>query len=290
MANARGKEIDNTHLSIDQAEARGFLHRDYIAHCLRWSKICKDLGIGAKYKQAEIIDVGCGKDMPLARMLMTNRMAPKRYVGVEYNKMEIPSMFDNTTFKPELLQDVNFVTTDIPADSFNMSVCLEVLEHVEPSLAIMILDQIADVVVDEGICYFSTPCFDAHVGAAKNHVNEMTYEAFGALLESRGFQILDHYGTFASQTHYNKYLQSSTEGTIGNAIKVIFDELRDYYDANYLATIFAPIFPSKSRNVLWKCKNRKGSIQSDIRKQFPRITDLDGRLGSSDKWEDLLNG
>jgi len=37
MANARGKEIDNTHLSIDQAEARGFLHRDYIAHCLRWS-------------------------------------------------------------------------------------------------------------------------------------------------------------------------------------------------------------------------------------------------------------
>ena len=35
MANARGKEIDNTHLSIDQAEARGFIHRDYIAHCLR---------------------------------------------------------------------------------------------------------------------------------------------------------------------------------------------------------------------------------------------------------------
>jgi hypothetical protein len=33
MANARGKSIDNTHLSIDQAEERGFIHRDYIAHC-----------------------------------------------------------------------------------------------------------------------------------------------------------------------------------------------------------------------------------------------------------------
>ena len=39
MANARGKEIDNTHLSIDQAEARGFIHRDYIAHCLRWTHV-----------------------------------------------------------------------------------------------------------------------------------------------------------------------------------------------------------------------------------------------------------
>ncbi len=98
MANARGKEIDNTHLSIDQAEARGFIHRDYIAHCLRWTKIAKDLNLGGKYKEADIIDVGCGKDMPLARMLMTNRMAPRNYVGIEYNKMEIPEMFDNTTF------------------------------------------------------------------------------------------------------------------------------------------------------------------------------------------------
>ena len=58
MANARGKEIDNTHLSIDQAEARGFIHRDYIAHCLRWTKIAKDLNLGGKYKEADIIDVG----------------------------------------------------------------------------------------------------------------------------------------------------------------------------------------------------------------------------------------
>ena len=43
MANARGKEIDNTHLSIDQAEERGFIHRDYIAHCLRWTHVAKYL-------------------------------------------------------------------------------------------------------------------------------------------------------------------------------------------------------------------------------------------------------
>ena len=38
------RKIDKTHLSCDQAEERGFLHRDYIAHCLRWSHIVKHLG------------------------------------------------------------------------------------------------------------------------------------------------------------------------------------------------------------------------------------------------------
>jgi 2-polyprenyl-3-methyl-5-hydroxy-6-metoxy-1,4-benzoquinol methylase len=276
MANARGKEIDNTHLSIDQAEARGFIHRDYIAHCLRWTKIAKDLNLGGKYKEADIIDVGCGKDMPLARMLMTNRMAPRRYLGVEYNKMELPSMFDNTTFKPELMQDVNFVTTDIMEDSFNVSVCLEVLEHVEPSMAIMILDQISNVVVQDGICYFSTPCFDEKVGAAKNHVNEMTYRAFGALLEARGFQILDHYGTFASQKDYKHHLDGDMNS--------IFSKLSEYYDTNYLATIFAPLYPSKSRNVLWKCANRQNN---DFNRRFTVINEIGGRLGSSEKAGEL---
>ena len=41
MANEFGKAIDKTFLSIDQAETRGFLHRDYIAHCLRWTHVVK---------------------------------------------------------------------------------------------------------------------------------------------------------------------------------------------------------------------------------------------------------
>jgi 2-polyprenyl-3-methyl-5-hydroxy-6-metoxy-1,4-benzoquinol methylase len=278
MANARGKEIDNTHLSIDQAEARGFIHRDYIAHCLRWTKIAKDLNLGGKYKEADIIDVGCGKDMPLARMLMTNRMAPRSYVGIEYNKMELPQMFDNTTFKPHLIDNVDFTQTDIIENSFNVSVCLEVLEHVEPLKASAILDKLANVVVQDGICYFSTPCFDEKVGAAKNHVNEMTYRAFGALLEARGFQILDHYGTFASQKDYKDHLDGD--------MNFIFSKLSEYYDTNYLATIFAPLYPSKSRNVLWKCANRQST---DFNRKFPPITEIGGRLGSSDKWEDLLH-
>ena len=45
-----GRSIDKTHLSIDQAEERGFIHRDYLAHCFRWSHVVKHLGKKKLYK------------------------------------------------------------------------------------------------------------------------------------------------------------------------------------------------------------------------------------------------
>ena len=151
MANARGKEIDNTHLSIDQANERGFIHRDYIAHCLRWTHVAKYLNLKARYKTANIIDVGCGKDMPLARMLMTMRMAPMHYLGIEYNKMEVPEMFKNTKFKPNLISGKDFCTITGGESLYNYSTCFEVLEHVEPLKAIEILQHLPKFLTEDSV-------------------------------------------------------------------------------------------------------------------------------------------
>ena len=293
MANARGKEIDNTHLSIDQAEARGFIHRDYIAHCLRWTHVSKYLHLQARYKTARVIDIGCGKDMPLVRMLYTSRLAPKQYLGIEYNKMEIPDMFKNSSFKPELISGTDF--TEIAHDpsvhlkmtdghyacgyEFNYSTCFEVLEHVEPIKAIAILDHLPQFLTEDAVSWFSTPCWDEKVGAAANHVNEMTYEAFGSLLEEMGYKILMHWGTFASIKDYKDELPRYE-------LKEAFDRLREYYDSNYLATVFAPLFPHKARNVLWETQY-VGKLKLEER-LFKPINKLEGRLGSSDKWRDLV--
>ena len=279
MANARGKEIDNTHLSIDQAEARGFIHRDYIAHCLRWTHVSKYLHLQARYKTARIIDIGCGKDMPLARMLYTSRLAPEKYLGIEYNKMDIPDMFKNSSFKPDLVSGVDFTTVVIEKmmTTFNYSTCFEVLEHVEPIKAIAILDHLPQFLTEDAVSWFSTPCWDEKVGAAANHVNEMTYEAFGSLLEEMGYKILNHWGTFASIKDYKDDL---------HGLKDTFDKLREYYDSNYLATIFAPLFPESSRNCLWETQY-VGKLKIEER-LFPTITKIEGRLGSSDKWRDLV--
>ncbi len=281
MANARGKEIDNTHLSIDQAEARGFIHRDYIAHCLRWTHVSKYLHLQARYKTARVIDIGCGKDMPLARMLYTSRLAPEKYLGIEYNKMDIPEMFKNSSFQPDLIAGVDFTTIDqnnvAGGLQYNYSTCFEVLEHVEPIKAIAILDHLPKFLAQNSVSWFSTPCWDEKVGAAANHVNEMTYEAFGSLLEEMGYKILYHWGTFASIKDYKTEL---------NHLQTTFDKLREYYDSNYLATIFAPLFPHKARNVLWETQY-VGKLKLEER-LFKPINKLEGRLGSSDKWRDLV--
>jgi hypothetical protein len=61
MANARGKSIDNTHLSIDQAEERGFIHRDYIAHCLRWTHVAKWMGNPKHRKDCTCLTLAAAK-------------------------------------------------------------------------------------------------------------------------------------------------------------------------------------------------------------------------------------
>ena len=104
----------------------------------------------------------------------------------------------------------------------------------------------------------------------------MTYQAFGSLLEEMGYKILNHWGTFASIKDYKKQL---------NGLEDTFDKLREYYDSNYLATIFAPLFPEYSRNCIWETQY-VGKLTNEER-QFPHITKIEGRLGSSERWREI---
>lgn len=247
MANERGKSLDKTHLSIDQAETRGFIHRDYIAHCLRWTHVAKFLQQQSRYKSAYILDIGCGKEVPLAKLMYSSRLIPEtgKYVGIDANYLEMPAMFKTGKFPIELHSQQTFPAKKLEdAYSFEVVTCFEVCEHVEPAMTLEILKGIQRILDDAGTAFISTPCYDAHTGAAANHVNEMSYGAFGALIRRAGLRVRKSYGTFASIKDYKDQLS-------GLLIEPWFDALREYYDSNYLATIFAPLFPSLSRNCMW---------------------------------------
>lgn len=278
MANARGKSIDTTHLSIDAAEERGFLHRDYIAHCLRWTHVVKWVGTSMRYKTARIMDVGAGKDLPLAKLLHSSRMAPAWYGAVDVNPLVTPDQFKNASWKPDALfgkTDVCDIKVEDLEAKPNVIVCFEVVEHVEPEHVRRMLAKFAELLEDDGRVFLSTPCWDPNVGAAKNHVNEMSYHAFGAALEDAGFRIEGHWGTFASMKDYKDELTG--------AQREVWDQLREYYDTNYLATIMAPLFPQLSRNCLWQLQYKP----SDPRKIFPDLRDVPTPWTSSEHWEDL---
>ena len=279
MANARGKAIDNTHLSIDQAEERGFIHRDYIAHCLRWTHVAKYMGKPDHRKDCKLLDVGCGKDVPLARMLMTSRMASDglEYVGIDYNAFEMPAMFTNTKFKPTLIGKVAFPEVNLPHEKYDVITSFEVLEHVEPVHAFKMLEGMNKILADDGVVFISTPVYDEKVGAADNHVNEMTYETMQAMIAHAGFEIDDHFGTFASIKDYKEVLEKED-------IDGVFNRLRAYYDSNYLATIFAPLYPRHARNVLWRLKKATSKDAA-----LPKFKELPQPLSSSNEWQPLFD-
>lgn len=289
MANERGKAIDNTHLSIDQAEERGFIHRDYIAHCLRWSHVAKHLQAGKLYERAHILDIGCGREVPLAKLMYSSRLIPHSgsYLGIDYNKLIVPEMFHTGRFPitllsgifPAALDEVNneMVGANLGDLKYDVIICFEVAEHVEPQGTLAILEGIKRYLAPSGHAFLSTPCYDQHTGAAANHVNEMSHGAFGSMIEHADLYIEQVWGTFASIKDYKDELR-------GTPLEVLFERLRDYYDVNYLATILAPMFPKQSRNCIWKVKHG-----GPLPKQYPLLSTFsDPSNSSSDKWSDFV--
>ena len=278
MANRSGKAVDKTFLSVDNAENRGFLHRDYIAHCLRWTHVVKFLGTSMRYKESRILDVGCGKEMPLAKLLHSSRMAPAWYGAVDVTPLTTPAQFANASWKPDELYSKTDVCDlslkDLPS-KLDVIVCFEVVEHVEADHCRRMLTKFSELLDDEGVLFVSTPCWDPAVGAAGNHVNEMRYEAFGATLEDIGYTIESQHGTFASIKDYRDALTHEQ--------RTVFDELRAYYDTNYLSTIFAPLYPQHSRNCLWRCTFQG---RNNVRK-FDPLRDQEQPWGSSEHWQRL---
>jgi 2-polyprenyl-3-methyl-5-hydroxy-6-metoxy-1,4-benzoquinol methylase len=247
------REIDKTHLSCEQAEERGFLHRDYIAHCLRWSHVVKHLQ--NKYKTARILDIGCGKETPLIKTLYTMRMAPYSYVGIDMNKLPWQPIHEKISEKMcqqfELRGQTDFSLKEQQApeydDDFTLITCFEVLEHVTPKKVLGIINNIKLVSNKDTICFISTPCFNGK--AAANHINEMTYEFMWDLMREH-FVVEEHWGTFASQRDIEpKIFTNQIEGAY---LEHAYTSLKKYYDSNLLSVLFAPLFPQQSRNCMWK--------------------------------------
>lgn len=278
--NAFGKTVDKTYLSLKTATERGFIHRDYIAHCLRWSHVIKRLLERKTYETSRILDVGCGRELPLATTLYSSRLVPSAYYGVDVGPVNDDALdrfhtgkFPITVYERTNLLDLTL--DDLGGQRATHVTCFEVLEHVEPKMMLAMLDHIKTLLTPDGTAWFSTPCWDV-ISCAKNHVNEMKYAALGRVFEDSGWTIEQVHGTFASIRDYQGLLNTVP------GLPQIFDQLKSYYDVNYLATIFAPMFPANSRNCLWELRP---IISSDF--AFPPLITDPTPWGSSALWKEM---
>ncbi len=253
--------FDKTHLNVERYNKRAVIHRDYIAHCHRWSFIqrwmvtrdIKDRYLdtdGATrgtphYKKTHVLDIGCGKDLMLYKALISNKVAPLSYVGVDINKLEIPSDFKGSKFKPILLQNTDICSINELENKPNLVVALEMLEHVSFEYSQETLNKAYELSTEDATLMVSTPVYMEKYGMAKNHLNEMTREQIQQQLKNANWNIKENYGTFAGQPEIFKHMKQEH--------KKLFKELMAYYDSNVMATIFAPLYPQYSRNNIWVC-------------------------------------
>lgn len=231
--------INKTQLSVERALERGLIHRDYIAHCLRWSHIMKYVNPD----ESCILDIGCG-DFPLMKTLYTNRKHPKLYHGID-----IRDMRDKNTIVPNfewLFSQLNATKDNLPQCKYgewNIITCFEILEHNEKEDGVKLLSNIKSIMSGNTYLFLSTPCFNGD--KANNHVYEWTHDELKVYLESI-LVIEEHYGTFASKRDIVSQLTSSQ--------LEIYNQLGKYYDSNLTSILLAPLYPQYSRNCLWRCR------------------------------------
>lgn len=291
MSNARGKHVDTTYLSIDTAEERGFIHRDYIAHCLRWSHVVKRLTQQHNYKTARILDVGCGREVPLASTLYSSKLIVASYVGVDVGPIpdENLAKFGTGKFPIHVWERADIcsiASEDLQGGTPNWVTCFEVLEHVEPAHMVRMLRHLIKLAPGARF-FFSTPCWN-RTDCAANHVNEITYEALGSIFEAVGFHVVNHYGTYASIRDYEHMISGYPENLLAQKgiPYELFNKLREYYDSNLLSIIFAPLYPQHSRNCIWELREALGD-KTDSPK-FKTLTDCQRPWSSSEKWEEFV--
>lgn len=239
-------KFNTTQLYIDKAEDRGIVHRDYLAHCLRWTHILKYAKIGMN-----ILDVGCGVNAPLANMFYTNRYKPNLYCGIDMRRIE-PTIKWNF---PHHLQHEFDVTLEADWDhlmetvsnKWDIITCFEVIEHMEKADGIRLLENIAAYGDYSLLCnpfiFISTPIFNG--SAAANHVHEWEYDELYCEIEKL-FKIENVFGTFASQRDILPVLSESE--------REVWNKLRAYYDSNVLSILLAPLHPKYSRNAIWRVR------------------------------------
>jgi 2-polyprenyl-3-methyl-5-hydroxy-6-metoxy-1,4-benzoquinol methylase len=237
MAN-REDGFDKTQLKIG-GHGRT-LHRDYSAHFFRWSFARRMIP-----KDAAVLDVGCGQELPLFNVLTSTLGAfrPKIYTGIDLNDIRLKPTSMNVIINIYEKFNFNEHGADIAFyGKYTHAVCFEVIEHMPADQGLLLLRRLAGSILDDGVIFLSTPCYDGR-RHAKNHVHEYYPDELTAAIEQAGLCMMKRYGTFCDINEVRReYLE-------------MYKALAEYYDDDALSCFFAPIInPDKARNNFWILK------------------------------------
>ena len=231
------REFDTT--SLREANYGGRVHRDYAAHFFRW-------GFAARFIKAgmTVLDVGCGVDTPLPRVLSSSlSTVPKSYTGIDLNKCPRKGAL-NAKWAEYHWETSVFHHVMSSSVSYDLVVCLEVIEHMTKKHGVELLKCLYDLVKPGGTVLLSTPVFDGYKAA--NHIHEWGIKELQTEIEQAGFTIVNRHGTFMNVREMDKCIKHNMLD-----LEWIMDKLKEYYSNDVLSCFLAPLFPDHSRNNIW---------------------------------------
>lgn len=244
-------EFDKTQLREKMHGKR--VHRDYLAHALRWGWATRQLHCGD-----HVLEIGCGQDQPLAKVIEGQQSfkgdpeaGRPTYVGVDLNKIPQPFGARWATIIPE----TNLLTMSkgeraelIPTwGAFTVGVSFEVIEHMTPEWGEVYLQAYHEALYEGAPLYLSTPVYNGK--AAKNHIHEYGVDELRAKIERNGFEVVDRWGTFMS---WNDMVKVATPEQ-----QDLATQLRHYLGPEVVACFLAPLYPDHARNNVWVCRKRQ---------------------------------
>lgn len=241
-----GTRKQNLDRRFDQTQLRQsmhgtLVHRDYAAHFFRWGFASNFI---AKDRSTRILDVGCGQDLPLIRVIIGNINAlPSAYVGVDLNRLEkkynigwIESLYDEFSFVDRWKE------LKRTHAAFDLVTCFEVIEHMHEKDGYQLLAGVRNLMAPGATFLLSTPVYDGKKMAA-NHIHEYTVKELESTVKRAGFVIKQRFGTFASWNTLKKVITPEE--------KKLVETLNQYYSHDVLSCFLAPKYPDASRNNTW---------------------------------------
>lgn len=241
------------------------IHRDYIAHCLRWNKTVAWLKRQTK-RDIVIWDIGCGEGHLLKTMLANRIPNVKKYIGIDVHEKSIQNAVDRYNGITTKI-DWDFWTADFTkidtvvdivkeeGDQPYLITNYEVLEHLpDRQTADIMLFNMRWALQSNGFLFVSTPTrFDEKDEVTcKNHLFEYTQDEFFDAVDKH-FEIICVYGTMM---HVRKLIGGMRNGEIGKEMENVIDTLRTYYDSNMVSAFLAPYYPEYSRSQLIVARKR----------------------------------
>lgn len=221
--------------------AAEIVHRDYIAHALRWGWAKKNFIV---HEQTNVLDVGCGPDRPLMLVLFggigPNPLA-KRYVGVDMNKIK-PTRHARTTLYPEYNFIENHKKLKKAEGEFELITNFEVIEHMPKELGLELLKAMKFMLAPGGKILMSTPVYDGKA-RAKNHIHEYTIAELQEQVTKAGLKTVQRFGTFMNSNEVKKCCDETE--------KEVYNRLKTWYGNEILSCLLAPLHPDNSRNNAW---------------------------------------